>query len=49
MGNISFRLDDEIISQLEQRVEDDPKFGNRSELLRYAARTVVEGEYEQSG
>lgn len=49
MANISFRIEGDVLEELDSRVEEDPRFDSRSQLLRYAARSVCEGEYEQSG
>lgn len=49
MGRVSIRLPDTLIAEAEQLVEDDPRFNNKSAVLRYWLRRGIEkddGQFE---
>lgn len=48
MTQIAVRLDDGMVNSIEDELDNDPRFENRSQFIRYGIRVALKSEYEQS-
>lgn len=48
MENFTVRMDEEMLQDIEEEVESDPRYEHRSEVVRYCVRVAIGSEYGQS-
>lgn len=48
MTQIAVRLNNGMVNDIEKELENDPRFENRSQFIRYGIRIALQSEYEQS-